>query len=236
MENVFVSQDPIKQLYMKSNNMNTTHPISAISKLILAISLLVVTELQPAAAETPPSELVNTTLPDEKTLHQELRDLKKIYENAVNSGDLSSMAPVFGSQTSGVVALNQEFHTLAEMQKIFDDFKKTLGPNYIYRITLDPEPSLIFGNIAIARGTSDEYIKSNSHEFNLTTRWTGVLRRDNGQWHLLRSQVSMDPFHNSVIDYFFTSVKKIYGGGGLVIGLVLGISLGYFLRSRRKVS
>jgi hypothetical protein len=120
------------------------------------------------------------------------------------------------------------------MQQIFDNFKNTLGPGYIYRVTVHPERSLIYGDIAVARGTSDEYVKSKGHEFNLTTRWTAVLRRENGQWHLIRSQVSMDPFHNSVTDYFFASVKKVYGGGGLAIGLVLGLLLGYLFAGRRK--
>jgi hypothetical protein len=66
------------------------------------------------------------------------------------------------------------------MQQIFDNFKKTLGPDYVYRVTLNPERSLIYGDIAVARGTSDEYVKANGHEFNLTTRWTAVLRRENG--------------------------------------------------------
>ena len=163
--------------------------------------------------------------------------MKKIYEDAVNSGDLKTLAPVFGPQTSGVVATNEEFHTLDEMQQIFDRFKSTLGPGYTYRVTLNPERSLIYGDIAVARGTSDEYVKiSNGHEFNLTTRWTAVLRRENGQWHLLRSQVSMDPFHNPVNEYFFASVKKIYGGGGLALGLILGIPLGFLLKGRRKAA
>jgi ketosteroid isomerase-like protein len=192
------------------------------------------TPAPPAASSVAPTA---ASLPDEESLHQELRGMKKIYEDAVNSGDLKTLAPVFGPQTSGVVATNEEFHTLDEMQQIFDRFKSTLGPGYTYRVTLNPERSLIYGDIAVCRGTSDEYVKSgNGHEFNLTTRWTAVLRRENGQWHLLRSQVSMDPFHNPVTEYFFASVKKIYGGGGLAIGLVVGILLGYLLRGRKSAA
>jgi hypothetical protein len=95
---------------------------------------------------------------------------------------------------------------------------------------------LIIGDLAIARGTSDEYIKSKGQEFNLTTRWTGVLRRENGKWHLLRSQVTMDPFRSSVIEYMFSVTKTLYGGGGIVLGLVLGTAIGYSAWGRRKVA
>ncbi len=206
---------------------------------ILVASLLALTSFQPTAAQNPPPTPAPTaaSLPDEEALHQELRGLKKIYEDAVNSGNLAPLAPVFGPQTSGVVATNEEFHTLDDMQQIFDRFKSTLGPGYTYRVTLNPERSLIYGDIAVCRGTSDEYIKSGSgNEFKLLTRWTAVLQRDNGQWHLLRSQVSMDPFHNPVSDYFFASVKKVYGGGGLALGLIAGIILGYLLRGRPKAA
>jgi len=207
--------------------------------LVLPSILLVFVPFQPAAAQNPAPAPTPTAapLPDEEALHQELRGLKKSYEDAVNSGNLAPLAPVFGPQTSGVVATNEEFHTLDEMQQIFDRFKSTLGPGYIYRVTLNPERSLIYGDIAVCRGTSDEYIKSGSgNEFKLQTRWTAVLQRENGQWYLLRSQVSMDPFHNSVSDYFFGSVKRIYGGGGLAIGLVAGVLLGYLARGRKKVA
>jgi len=223
--------------------MNTIRYFAFIPASVLAISLFALTSYQTAVAQNPPPAptiapaAAPTPLPDEEALHQELRDMKKIYEDAVNSGDLKTLAPVFGPQTSGVVATNEEFHTLDDMQQIFDRFKNTLGPGYTYRVTLNPERSLIYGDIAIARGTSDEYVKiSNGHEFNLQTRWSAVLRRENGQWHLLRSQVSMDPFHNPVTEYFFASVKKIYGGGGLAIGLIVGILLGYLLRGRKTAA
>jgi hypothetical protein len=219
--------------------MKTIRHFPLILATILIATLLAFMPFQPAAAQNapPPPAATAAPLPDEEALHQELRGLKKIYEDAVNSGNLAPLAPVFGPQTSGVVATNEEFHTLDEMQQIFDRFKNTLGPGYIYRVTLNPERSLIYGDIAVCRGTSDEYIKSGSgNEFKLQTRWTAVLQRENGQWHLLRSQVSMDPFHNSVSDYFFGSVKKIYGGGGLAIGLLAGVLLGYLARGRRKLA
>ena len=199
--------------------------------LLLAFALILLT---PALAQNSPPPTA-TSLPDEETLHQELRGLKKIYEDAINSGDLKAMAPIFGSKTSGVVATNEEFHTLDEMQQIFDRFKNNLGPGYVYRVTLNPERSLIFGDIAVCLGTSDEYIKSGAgNEFKLQTRWTAVLRREEGRWHLLRSQVSMDPFHNSVTDHFFASARNLYGGGGLAIGLLAGLGIGYLWRGRRK--
>ena len=165
--------------------------------------------------------------PDEEALHQELRQLGGTYENAVNSGDLSSLSPLFAPETSGVLSLGEQFHNLSEMQTIFDNFKKFLGPNYVYRIHLNPERSLIYGNIAVARGTSDEYIKnSRGKEFHLTSFWTAVLNRENGQWHLLRSQVSIPAFRNEAFDAMVRATGRLYGAGGFVLGLIVGLGAG----------
>jgi ketosteroid isomerase-like protein len=210
---------------------------------LLMFGLLFMAGLQPLEAQTtatqPASAPAQTVapLPDEEALHQELRDMKKIYEDAVNSGDMTPLAPIFNQETSGVVALNQEFHSLQEMQKIFDDFKKDLGPGYVYRVKLNPERSQIFGDIAVARGTSDEYAKSYGHEYNLTTRWTAVLRRENGHWRLIRSQVTMDPLHNSVLDAIISSITWTSLGWGAAVGAVVGLIAGFGLgRLGRKAA
>ena len=185
-------------------------------------------------AQTNTTAQTVSTLPDEEAIHQELRGLKKVYEDAVNSGDLKTLAPMFGPQSTGIIALNQEFHTLPEMEKIYEDFMSMLGPDHVYRVSLNPERSLIFGDIAIARGTSDDYIKSKGHEFNFQSHWSAVLRRENGNWRMINLQATMDPFHNSVTDFIMTSIKRVYGGVGLAIGLLLGIALGYLIFGRGK--
>jgi ketosteroid isomerase-like protein len=185
-----------------------------------------------SAAEMPP---LNRS--EEELTHLELRALKIIYEDAVNSGDLKPLEPYFTPETTGVVSLGKEFKNLSEFQKLFDDFKALIGPDHVYKIELHPERSTILGDIALARGTSSEYIKtSKGKEFNLTTLWSATLRRENGKWHLLRCQVTLDPFDNSVFHYFIMQTKKVYGWGALFLGLIVGALVVMLLRRKPSAS
>ena len=180
--------------------------------------------------------LVATAASDEEAIHDELRQLKTVYENAINSGDLSKLEAVFDSGSSGVVVDNQLFKSPADLKAIYDRFHASL-PGVIYRIKLNPEKSLLFGNVAVAYGTGEEYVKTDAGEFNYTTNFTAVLRRDDKQqWKLVRSQFTMDPFKNSVVQYFVSKTKLYFGGGALAVGLIGGFILGRLFAPKSKTA
>jgi|GEM_PF-3880568 len=159
---------------------------------------------------------------DEALFHDELRQLKAVYENAISSGDLSPLESLFTPESSGVVVDNQTYASFAELKGIYDRFRASF-PNLVYRVKLDAQPSLLFGDVAVARGTCDEYVKTNKGEFTYTSNWTAVLRRVDGHWKLVRSQVTMDPFRNSIVQYFLAKTKLYFGAGGAVLGLLGGL-------------
>lgn len=167
---------------------------------------------------------------DDAKLHDELRQLKSVYETAINSGNLDPLAPLFTSETSGVVVNNQTYANLGELKGIYDKFRADF-PGVEYHVSMDAAPSLIYGDIAVARGTCNESVTVKGKSFTYTSNWTAVLRRVDGQWKLIRAQFTMDPFGSSIVDYFVTKARTTYGGGGLVIGLVVGLVLA---RSRRS--
>lgn len=170
--------------------------------------------------------LASATAAEDPAVHDELRKLKTVYENAINSGDLSALEPLFEPGSSGVVVDNQLFKSSAELKAIYGRFQAAF-PGVVYRIKLNPEPSLIFGNVAVAYGTGEEYVKTKEGEFTYTSSFTAVLRRDaQQQWKLIRSQVTMDPFNNSVVQHFLSRTKLYFGGGALVAGLIGGFILG----------
>lgn len=173
---------------------------------------------------------------DEAALHDELRQLKAVYENAINTGDFSQLESVFDAASSGVVVDNQPFKTPADLKAIYARFHASL-PGVVYRIKLNPEKSLILDNLAVAYGTGEEYVKTDAGEFNYTTSFTAVLRRDDQQkWKLVRSQFTMDPFKNSVVQYFITKTKLYFGGGALGVGLIGGFILGRLFVPKAKVT
>src|ERR1043166_2178984 len=146
----------------------------------------------------------------EEKLHAELRELKAVYEKAISSGDLAPLEALFAPDSSGVVVDNQPFKTFAELKGIYDRFRAQF-PNLIYKITVNPELSQLYGDLAVARGTCDEYVKTNNGEFRYTSSFTAVLRRTDNGWKLVRSQVTMDPFGNSIVRTFLGGHKLYFG-------------------------
>jgi ketosteroid isomerase-like protein len=165
---------------------------------------------------------------DEEKLHAELRNLNVAYENAINSGDLSALAPIFTPETSGVVVDNQVFKTLADLKEIYTRFHAEF-PGTTYHITMDPDRSQIYGNIAVAHGRCQETVTMPAGSFAYTSTWTAVLRRDEGKWTLIRSQVTMDPFDSSIVKHLIHKAETYSGLAGAVIGLLLGLSVALLL-------
>ncbi len=161
--------------------------------------------------------------PDE--IHNELRQLKATYETAVNSGNFAPLETLFDANSSGVTVDNQTFRTFAELKAIYDKFHASF-PGVVYRIELNANPSLLSGDLALSTGTASEYVKTAAGEFNYTSSFTAVLRRTDTGWKLVRSQVTMDPFRNSVVTFFEHKAKLTYGLLGLGVGALLGLLIG----------
>jgi hypothetical protein len=161
--------------------------------------------------------------PDE--LHNELRSLKSTYETAINTGHFAPLETLFDAGTTGVTVDNQTFRSFAELKAIFERFQ-TQFPGVVYRVELKPDISVLEGDLAIATGTADEYVKTAAGEFRYVSSFTAVLRRTPAGWKLLRSQVTMDPFRNSIVNFFEQKAKVTYGLFGVVLGGVLGLLLG----------
>lgn len=167
--------------------------------------------------------------------HAELRALKTTYENAINSGDLAPLATLFNADTTGVTVDNQSFRSFAELKSIYERFHAAF-PGVVYKIQLDAEPSQLFQDIAITHGTAKEYVKTAAAEFSYTSTWTVVLRRTDSGWKLVRSQVTMDPFRNSIVSFFEQKAKVTYGIGGLIAGLLTGLLAGRWVARRRATT
>lgn len=172
---------------------------------------------------------------DESKIHDELRALHTVYENAINTGNLAPLAALFTPETSGVVVNNQTFSSFAELTAIYEKFHSSF-PGTVYRIKMDPALSQLYGDIAVAHGTCEETVKMPVGEFAYTSHWTAVLRRSAGQWKLIRSQVTMDPFSSSIVEYFVRQAKLWFGLGGVIIGLAAGFFLARILARRRPAS
>lgn len=165
--------------------------------------------------------------------HAALRELKATYEKAVHTGDLSPLRPLFTPDTTAVMILGQEIRSFAELEQHWKYVRDLIGAGGSYTTTLKPEPSLIVGDFALARGTSDELVKTDEGtEYAFTSRWTAVCRQIDGQWKVLRLHGSMDPVTNVFTTTFMHRAKLIYGLGGIVLGAATGLGIGLLRRKR----
>jgi hypothetical protein len=190
------------------------------------VALLLVLTLASARAATPLTE---------EALHAELRQLKTTYENALFSGDLTPLAPLFDAESSGVTVDNQSFRSFAELKAIYDRFHADF-PGVVYRLKLDSAPALLVGPLAIAHGTAAESVTTAAGEFNYTSTWTIVMKRTDAGWKLVRSQVTMDPFRNSIVTFFQSRARLFYGLGGAAVGFALGLVFFAFLRRKKTAT
>jgi uncharacterized protein (TIGR02246 family) len=150
-----------------------------------------------------------------------LRQLGASYEQAINGGNLTSLAPSVAPDATAVFVTNDEVQGIEDMQKFFENIKERLGKGSSYTVKLQPDRTAFFGDIALAHGTSDELAKTGSgREFKFTTHWTAVLRKDAGQWKALRLQVTMDPFNNPAVAAQLQMRTWIAAGLGVVAAIV----------------
>jgi ketosteroid isomerase-like protein len=195
--------------------MNALVPTAIRRALALASALVLALNLIPASRAAQ----------SEEQLHEELRQLKTVYEKAISSGDLAPLESLFTPESSGVVVDNQPFRNFAELKDIYDRFRAQF-PGVVYRITLDPEKSRIFGDLAVAYGTASEDVTTDAGNFKYQSSFTVILRRTPAGWKLVRSQVTMDPFGNSVVAHFLSRTKLYYGLGALLVGALVGFAAG----------
>ena len=172
----------------------------------------------------------------EDPAHDALRRIKGTYEKAVHSGDLTPLKALFAPETTAVMILGHEVKSFAELEQHWKYVSDMIGPGGSYTTTLKPETSLILGDVALSRGTSDELVKTAAgREYAFTSSWTAVSRNTGGEWKVLRLHGSMDPVTNVFTSTFMQRAKLTYGIGGVVLGAAIGLGIG-FLRKKRSAA
>lgn len=164
--------------------------------------------------------------------HNALRKIKVVYEDAMNSGDLDKLRPYVTNGFTAVMATGEEVKGIDELKAFWVSVKEKLGGNVTYHVSVEPELSDLYGDIAIARGKATESIGMGSRKVDLQTTWMAILHKENGQWKGIRSQATINAFQNPVIDLLSKKTKLIFGAGGLILGIFIGLLIP-FRRSKR---
>jgi ketosteroid isomerase-like protein len=159
--------------------------------------------------------------------HEALRQLKSGYEDAIRNNRIDALAPYFAADFHGVMVTGRAVNGFADIQQYWRDIRGLIGEGGTYTTTVNPERSVIVGDIALARGTTDDVVKTKEgQEYRFTTLWTATLQRDGGSWKIRSIQGTMDPIGNPFVREFgkrlVVRVSSAVGAATLIVGALLG--------------
>jgi len=170
--------------------------------------------------------------------HEQLRELRKVFEAAVNANDLDKLKPYLADHFSIVTFTDREFTDFTSFKARWQLTRDEMVHGGSYVMDLNPKLSTFIGDVAICSGNAKSRLTTgDGKSFEFTSKWTVICQKQNGQWKVVRGHCSLDPFGNPML---VAGVKKIVvraiavaGSAGLVAGVVLGWFCG---RRNRKTA
>lgn len=160
---------------------------------------------------------------------EQLRGLLEKTRDAINSGQFADLNPLFHNTFSATM-INQDLATSRdELQAFFKKWFKGDGA-IVKKLTMNPvadAPTKIYDDrFGVARGSNTEvYELTNGKTYTFKTRWTATMIKDQGTWKILAIHNGTNFLDNPLLEAAEGSVYY-FGGGGLVIGLILGVLIG----------
>jgi ketosteroid isomerase-like protein len=167
--------------------------------------------------------------------HEALRQMKAFYEAAIRDNKIDVMAPYFSDDFYGVMLTGRIVKSFDDVKKYWADVHALMGEGGSYTTTLNPERSVIVGDVALARGTSsDVVVTAEKREYRFTSMWTAVLRKQDGQWKLTQVQGTIDPIDNPFVREFNRRYFWVATPFSALGGLVIGLAFAWVLRRRSR--
>jgi hypothetical protein len=152
-----------------------------------------------------------------------IRNIKAIYEDAVNTYPLEKLKTYVAKNLHGVMVNGREARSYDDLVKIVADLRALIGDGGSYHVKVNYEPGTMFGDLAVANGTAEESIVTGSgRRFETTSTWLVNLIKEDGDWKLYRVQATMDPVNNVFVRDTVKYASILFGGGGVLVGAILG--------------
>ena len=155
--------------------------------------------------------------------HEALRALKAVFERAVRENQLELLKPYLDERFSIVSFTNREFSDFEAFKAQWQKTREQMLQGGTYVVELLPEHSLLYGEIALARGDSKNVLTTGAGKrFEFSSRWTVLCRKVGGEWKILRAHSSISPFDNPML---VAGVKKKVmqiAVGALAVGVGVG--------------
>jgi ketosteroid isomerase-like protein len=172
---------------------------------------------------------------DQETEHAALREFKTLFEKAASENNLDLLKPILHEPFSAVTYTDREFTDFEAFKTRWQKTRDEIVGNGSYQVTLMPERSEIYGDMALARGDSDNHlVTAAGNEYRFTSHWTAVFRKVNGQWKVVRVHSSLDPFGNPMVVGEVTRKMLQVGSAAAIGGLLVGALAAYLLTRRGR--
>ncbi|HSC28754.1 MAG TPA: nuclear transport factor 2 family protein [Vicinamibacterales bacterium] len=157
-----------------------------------------------------------------------------MYERAIRDNAIDLLRPHLHADFRGVMVTGRIVNGFDELQQYWRDIEELIGVGGSYTTTLNPERSVILGDVALARGSTDDVVRTgDGNEFRFTTLWSATLQREGGAWKIRYVQGSMDPVDNPFVREFGRRAVVRFSAAALLAGLVVGMAFGIIWQRRR---
>lgn len=172
---------------------------------------------------------------DEASDHAELHLILTNYMDAVNSGDVSKIAPYLSTNVTGVMVTGEEVTGVDGLEAYWKKIKNLIGPGGNYHVNVKVDKTEFIGDAAISRGSTEDIVHLGSgKELPFNSLWTSVCRKEDGKWKVVRMQAAMNPIDNVFVSLRLQREKLLYAIGGFVVGFLLASGFQLFRRTLRE--
>lgn len=177
-------------------------------------------------------DFISIARADDEADRNALRMIRTNYMEAVNSGELSKLAPNLIGDLTGVMVTGEEVKGLDGLKAYWKKIQDLIGPGGSYHVVVNADKTDIFNDIAVSRGNTEDIVRlPGGKELKFRSYWTAVCHKEDGAWKVIRMEAAMDPVNNVFVSLQLEKTKFTYGIGGIVVGAALAFLIG-LLRSR----
>ena len=182
---------------------------------------------------------VNTITAEENSkIHNELRALVKGIENAVNTKHYGELKQYFHKDLRVTTVNQNTITTLEGIATYFEDWFGEDGYLISLKMALNPDAlTELYAKktMGVVSGSGiEKYKLKDGRDLDLKTRWTATVIKDiDGKWRILSLHIGTNFYDNAIYNEMSKQLKK-WGIIAALLALLIGLSLGYWFRGRKK--
>ena len=169
--------------------------------------------------------------------HEALQEILKTSKEALNSKNFDLLKPILAKEHFTIITVdNQKFTSLEAFEKHWDMLLK--GNDAVLEdIKIDPvadsATEFLTDNVGVVDGTSNEtYHFKDGDVRTMQTRWTAVVKQEDGAWKIVKVHFSSNLLDNPVLNAAKQAAER-YVLMAAIAGFAVGALIMGFLRRRK---